>query len=147
MTAPNDKIIEHNHLFAAVAELMGLIQSYQASINNTQAKMEAGTVPNLPAIKNFISGIYYRSQEDCIRALDMLSRSYNYYNLTDGDALAETLKQGNPTQVDAMTLGAARVSLESYLFKNPIHGQKPFPDPTAGSARPITPAHERSTQP
>lgn len=137
ITARNEKIASYNGLFAQVVDLRAQIDGATHRIALAEADLAANAKPNALAIRNYVSTLYFRAQEDCIRALDILSRSYNYKSLSDVDALSTTLALGDPVQIDALTLGKALEELEEKLFSVSTLERKPFPDPTAAAPAPI----------
>ncbi|MBB3192540.1 hypothetical protein [Halomonas cerina] len=130
VTTRNARVGEYNRLIANLAELTGQKKDHEHRIRLLGNEIQKNAAPNLTATRNFMCTLYNHSKEECIKAMDVLDRSFQYARLNAENVLYDTLQQGEASQIDALTLRDAQARF-SDIFDDNVSVRQSFPDAAA----------------
>lgn len=135
----NNDILKYNSDIAQLAALAGQIAQTQSQITQAQQTAQQGTDPGLPAMVNFMSGLYQSSKALCLHQLYMTYRAYAFWALDENSASEFFAQLGLNTPGDVVqgSLSEAQSTiLSDYQKAIERFGTPPERFPPAGSSTP-----------
>lgn len=118
----NALLVEYNN---GVTEYLRLAGEYRATLarkDQVQELEAKDAEPNLPAETAFVSALYNRTREECIRYCYLACRALRFWTLQPDRALYDTFKLGSPGVIDYQFLSGVVEELDFENLTTKIKG-------------------------
>ncbi|QDG52928.1 hypothetical protein FIV42_19930 [Persicimonas caeni] len=131
--ARNNLVLRYNAIVNTEAKYLQRIANYEQKLDEMSDEGLDKLRPDLPAISNFITRMYYDARDEVLQTLYGCSKAYRFWALSEHDLLEESFAGYLPPQINAAILRGAQTKLLGELERAVETLRRPpqhFPPPS-----------------